>query len=94
MDIFFEGQILRAKEWQRKLRYLNKKNFIELNLGLGTEYCSEKKSAEQSRNGFRYFRKKVFIPRHSEFWGRPIPKLGTERNGILRKKIVYKTAEN
>jgi hypothetical protein len=57
-------------------------------LGLETEFRSEK--IPRNRLGMVSVipRKKALIPRHSEFRGMPIPMLGTERNGMPRKKLV------
>jgi hypothetical protein len=61
-----------------------------LGVGLGTEFRSEK--IPRNRLGMISVipRKKVLIPRHSEFRGRADSEArnGTERNGIPRKSEV------
>ncbi len=58
-------------------------------LGLGTEFCSEKIPRNRLGTVSVIPRKKVLIPRHSEFRGRANSEArsGTERNGIPRKKL-------
>jgi hypothetical protein len=65
-------------------------------VGLGTEFCSAEK---MPRNGLGTVsvipRKKVFIPRHSEFRGRASSEARneTERNGIPRKENMTLTVD-
>ncbi len=63
--------------------------YIVLILGLGTEFRSEKIPRNILATVSVIPRKKVFIPRHSEFRGRANSEArnGTERNEIPRKKI-------
>ncbi len=49
-------------------------------VGLGTEFRSEKIPRNRLGMISVILRKKVLIPWHSDFRGRPVPKLGTERN--------------
>ncbi len=63
-------------------------------LGLGTEFCSEK--IPRNRLGMVSVipGKKALIPRHSEFRGRANSEArnGTEQNGIPRKKLVLRNS--
>ena len=63
-------------------------------LGLGTEFRSEKIPRNRPGTVFVIPRKKVLIPRHSEFRGRANSEArnGTERNGIPRKKFVLRNS--
>ncbi len=58
-------------------------------IGLGTEFRSEKIPRNRLGTVSVIPRKKVLIPRHSEFRGRANSEArnGMERNGIPRKKI-------
>jgi hypothetical protein len=49
-------------------------------LGLATEFRSEKIPRNRLGQVSVILWKKVFIPRHSKVHGKSIPKLGTERN--------------
>jgi hypothetical protein len=61
-----------------------------LGVGLGTEFRSEKIPRNRLGTAPVIPRKKVLIPRHSEFRGRANSEArnGMERNGIPRKKSV------
>jgi hypothetical protein len=61
---------------------------VESNVGLGTEFRSEKIPRNRLGTISVIPRKKKLIPRHSEFRGRANSEArnGTKRNGIPRKK--------
>ncbi len=65
-----------------------------LGLGLGTEFRSEKIPRNRLKMISVISRKKVLIPRHSEFRGRANSEArnGTERNGIWRKNEVLRNS--
>jgi hypothetical protein len=82
--------------------YFNQKSEVSLKnlktsrgpcLGLGTEFCSEKITRNRLGTVSVIPRKKVLIPRHSEFRGRANfeARKGTERKGIPRKMKFYGT---
>ncbi len=59
-------------------------------VGLGTEFLSEKIPRNRLGMIFVIPRKKVLIPRHSEFRGRANSKRGMEQNGTeFREKIKF-----
>ncbi len=69
-----------------------RKTKVSADLGLGTEFRSEKIPRNRLGTVSVIPRKKDLIPRHSEFRGRANSEArnGTERNGIPRKKFVLR----
>jgi hypothetical protein len=65
-------------------------------LGLGTEFRSEKIPRNRLGMASVILRKKVLVPRHSEFRGRANSEArnGMERNGIPRKNEVLRNSLN
>ena len=65
-------------------------NMLSSRIGLGTEFRSEKIPRNRLGTVSVIPRKKVLIPKHSEFRGRANSEArnGKERNGILRKNEV------
>ncbi len=63
-------------------------------IGLGTEFRSEKIPRNRLGTVSVIPRKKALIPRHSEVRGRANSEVrnGTERNGIPRKKLVLRNS--
>jgi hypothetical protein len=73
-----------------------KLNVTSLELGLGTEFRSEKIPRNRLGTVSVILRKKVLIPRYSEFRGRANSEArnGTERSGIPRKNKVLRNRLN
>ncbi len=69
-------------------------DYLCVHVGLGTEFRSEKIPRNRLGTVSVIPRKKVLIPRHSEFRGRGHSEArnGTERNGIPRKKLVLRNS--
>ncbi len=67
-----------------------------MQLGLGTEFRSEKIPRNRLGMSSVIPRKKGLIPRHSEFRGSANSEArnGTERKGIPQKKIVLQNSQN